>query len=105
MRNIYADKGAEHQHIVSTFKRMIKDIKFVDEKTKQERVLDLPDIWKSHSNIWLREKGIEKTDTGEIDGTVPDDIKSMEVNQNINNIIYNNMVFILIIPYKSTKVE
>jgi hypothetical protein len=77
--NVFADKGSEHQHVVATFVRMSNEIQFKDEASKQERVLNLPDIWNNHSNTWLREKGLEKTDTGEIDGNRPDDIRSMEV--------------------------
>ncbi len=76
--NVYADKGNEHQHVVSTYVRMANQIQLLDEDTKQYRVLHLNDIWTNH-NDWIREMGIDKTDTGQIDGNKPDDILSMEV--------------------------
>ncbi|MGL4757925.1 MAG: hypothetical protein ACRCXZ_01195, partial [Patescibacteria group bacterium] len=79
----FMDAGAEHQNVVKTFTRMIKDIDFRDEQTKQQRVLNLEDVWKDHSQRFIREKGKKGTDNGELEGIRENSLNHMWVKESI----------------------
>jgi hypothetical protein len=77
--NYFSDIGAEHGHVVTTFKRLVTEIYFARNLNKEDRALHLQDIWNNRQNQWLKKLGRKNTDNGQIDGNKPDDIKTMEV--------------------------
>ncbi|MGL4758515.1 MAG: hypothetical protein ACRCXZ_04215 [Patescibacteria group bacterium] len=72
---------------------MIKDIDFRDEQTKQQRVFNLEDVWKGHSQRFMREKGKKGTYNGELEGIKENSLNLMWVKEKDGN-IFNEVKYI-----------